>query len=47
MFHEALMHQESTQHEEGTVVAELQKGYKLHDRILRPTLVKVARKPNN
>lgn len=42
--HEAVIHEETDQHEDGTVVAELQKGYKLGDRVLRPTLVKVAKK---
>jgi len=42
--HEAVIHEETTQHEDGTVIAELQKGYKLNDRILRPTMVKVAKK---
>ena len=43
-FHEAVIHEESDKHEEGAVIAELQKGYKLHDTVLRPTLVKVAKK---
>ena len=43
-FHEAVIHEETDQHEEGMVVAELQKGYKLGDRVLRPTMVKVAKK---
>ena len=42
--HEAVIHEETDQHEDGTVVAELQKGYKLGDRVLRPTMVKVAKK---
>lgn len=42
--HEAVIHEETDQHEEGTVVAELQKGYKLNERVLRPTMVKVAKK---
>lgn len=42
--HEAVIHEESDTHEDGTVITELQKGYKLHDRVLRPTLVKVAKK---
>jgi molecular chaperone GrpE len=42
--HEAVIHEETDQHEEGTVISELQKGYKLNDRILRPTMVKVAKK---
>jgi molecular chaperone GrpE len=42
--HEAVIHEETDQHEDGTVVAELQKGYKLGERVLRPTMVKVAKK---
>lgn len=42
--HEAVIHEETDQHEEGTVIAELQKGYRLGDRVLRPTMVKVAKK---
>jgi molecular chaperone GrpE len=42
--HEAVIHEETDQHDDGTVIAELQKGYKLNDRILRPTMVKVAKK---
>ena len=42
--HEAVIHEETDQHEDGTVIAELQKGYKLGDKVLRPTMVKVAKK---
>lgn len=42
--HEAVIHEESDKHDDGAVIAELQKGYKLNDRVLRPTLVKVAKK---
>ena len=42
--HEAVIHEETDQHEDGTVIAELQKGYRLNDRVLRPTMVKVAKK---
>jgi molecular chaperone GrpE len=42
--HEAVIHEESDAQEEGTVIAELQKGYKLKDRVIRPTMVKVAKK---
>ena len=38
--HEAVLYGEG---EEGKVVEELQKGYKLHDRVLRPTMVKVGK----
>lgn len=40
--HEAIAREETDEHEEGTVVEELQPGYRLHNRVLRPTLVKVA-----
>lgn len=42
--HEALGHQESHEHEEGTVVGQMRKGYKLKDRLLRPASVFVAKK---
>ena len=38
--HEAVLYGEG---EEGKVIEELQKGYKLHDRVLRPTMVKVGK----
>jgi molecular chaperone GrpE len=41
--HEAVIHEESDK-EDGTVIAELQKGYTLNDRVIRPTMVKVAKK---
>ena len=40
-FHHAMTVAESEEVREPTVEAELQKGYLLHDRLLRPTLVKV------
>lgn len=43
MVHEAVAYEPSDDHEEGTVLAELQRGYTLHDRVIRPALVKVAR----
>ncbi|HEY8677419.1 MAG TPA: nucleotide exchange factor GrpE [Candidatus Dormibacteraeota bacterium] len=43
--HEAIASQETEEHEEGTIVEEMQPGYRLHDRVLRPTLVKVAQPP--
>ncbi len=39
--HEAVLYGEG---EEGKVIDELQKGYKFHDRVLRPTMVKVGQK---
>ncbi|OXM17435.1 nucleotide exchange factor GrpE [Paenibacillus herberti] len=41
-FHQAVMSVESDEHEEGTVVEELQKGYTLKDKVLRPAMVKVS-----
>ncbi len=42
--HEAVAHVESDE-PEGTIVAEYQKAYRLHDRVIRPALVAVARVP--
>ena len=44
-FHEAVMQTPSSEHPEHTIIAELQKGYKLGDKVLRPTLVNVATAP--
>ena len=41
--HQAMLQMES-EAEEGTVVEELQRGFLLHDRVLRPALVAVAKK---
>jgi molecular chaperone GrpE len=41
--HEAVIYEETGDGSDGRVVAELQKGYKLRDRILRPTMVKVGK----
>jgi molecular chaperone GrpE len=40
-FHQAIAQVESDEHEEGVVVEELQKGYLLKDKVLRPAMVKV------
>lgn len=40
--HEAVMQTPTTDVPEHTIIAELQKGYKLGDKVLRPTLVNVA-----
>jgi molecular chaperone GrpE len=44
MQHEAIIHEESTEHEDDEVIAELRRGYMLHDKVVRPTLVKVAKR---
>ena len=43
--HDAVLQQPSLEHPEGTVVAELSKGYKIRDRVLRPSKVAVSAKP--
>lgn len=43
--HEALVQQPDADHPEGTVVGELSKGYRIHDRVLRPSKVAVSVKP--
>jgi molecular chaperone GrpE len=43
--HEAMIQQPDAEHPEGTVVAELSKGYRIHDRVLRPTKVAVSVRP--
>ena len=41
-FHEAVMQTPTSEYEEGTIINELQKGYKIGDKILRAALVNVA-----
>jgi len=41
-FHQAVMQQDSEEHPENTVISELQKGYMIHDRLLRPSMVIVS-----
>ncbi len=43
-FHEAVMQTPSEEHPENIVIAELQKGYKVGDKVIRPTMVNVATK---
>jgi len=43
LLHEAVTYEESAEHQEGQVIGEVQKGYKLGDRVLRPALVRVAK----
>lgn len=45
--HQAMGHVESTEQAPNTVATEFQKGYLLHDRLLRPSLVMVARAPSD
>lgn len=41
-FHEAVMQTPTSEHPEGTIINELQKGYKIGDKVLRASLVNVA-----
>jgi len=41
-FHEAVMREETDDYPENSVVSEFQKGYLIHDRLLRPAMVVVA-----
>ena len=41
-FHEAVMQTPTKDHKENTVIAELQKGYKVGDKVIRPAMVNVA-----
>lgn len=43
--HEALMQRESAEHAEPTVLEVFQKGYRLHERVLRPAKVVVSKPP--
>jgi molecular chaperone GrpE len=41
--HEAVVHEETTSVPDETVIGELQRGYRIRDRVLRPALVSVAK----
>ena len=43
-FHQAVIHEESADHREGEVMEELQRGYVVGDKLLRPAMVKVAKR---
>jgi molecular chaperone GrpE len=44
--HEAIMQQPCADYPAGTVVEEIAKGYRLHDRVIRPTKVVVSKEPD-
>ena len=46
-FHQAMCQEESSDHPPNTVVQEFQKGYLIHDRLLRPAMVVVSKAVNN
>ena len=45
--HDALVQEPTADHPEGTVVGELSKGYRIHDRVLRPSKVAVSARPDS
>jgi molecular chaperone GrpE len=47
MFHEAVMQEESDDYPANAVINEMQKGYLIHDRLLRPSMVVVAKSKEN
>jgi molecular chaperone GrpE len=46
-FHQAMMEIEDNKKEPGTIVQEIQKGFTIKDRLLRPSLVGVSKKTEN
>jgi molecular chaperone GrpE len=46
-FHEAVMQEETNDHAKNTVINEMQRGYMIHDRLLRPSMVVVAKPKEN
>jgi molecular chaperone GrpE len=46
-FHQAVMQEESEGHPDNTISKELQKGYMMNDRLLRPAMVVVSKKPDS
>jgi len=43
--HEAITYEEAKGYEEGQIISEVQRGYTLAERVIRPALVRVARAP--
>jgi len=43
VYHEAMMQEETDEYPENTVINEFQKGYMIHDRLLRPAMVVVSK----
>jgi molecular chaperone GrpE len=46
LWHQALLQEETEEHRDGYVIEEMQRGYRLGDRVLRPSMVKVASNTN-
>ena len=46
-YHQAMFEIETDEFDEGIVVQEIQNGYTMHNRLLRPSMVGVSKKPEN
>ena len=46
-FHQAMVEIENDEVEDGIVIQEMQSGYIMHDRLLRPSMVGVSKKPSH
>jgi molecular chaperone GrpE len=44
--HEAISYEVQPGHDEGQIIAEVARGYKLGDRVLKPSMVRVAKQPS-
>jgi len=47
VYHEAVTYEEAEGYEEGQIIGEVQRGYILDERVLRPALVRVAKAPTS
>lgn len=45
LLHEAIMREESSEYDEGVVIQEFRKGFRIGERLLRPSMVKVSAGP--
>jgi molecular chaperone GrpE len=45
--HHAVVREETTEQDEDTIIGEMQKGYRLHEKVLRPSMVRVAALPRD
>lgn len=45
LYHEAVTYEEVTGYEDGQIIGEVQRGYMMGERVLRPALVRVAKAP--
>ncbi len=45
LYHEAVTYEEVTGYEDGQIISEVQRGYMMGERVLRPAMVRVAKAP--